>query len=68
MFTTVASSRIPMSPQVLSLRVLPEARRLSVIMRNGDITMIPLDEDDHPVQVLCVIVVVYALTPASCIA
>jgi elongator complex protein 1 len=46
MFMTIASSGSSQVSQVLSLRVLPETRRLSIIMRNGDITMISLDEDD----------------------
>lgn len=51
MFVTVASSRSSPSLQVLSLRVLPETRRLSVIMRNGDITMVTLGEDDPSPEV-----------------
>ncbi|KAG5640485.1 hypothetical protein DXG03_008338, partial [Asterophora parasitica] len=43
--TTCAVSHTSNTSQVISLRVIPEARRLSAIMRNGDITMISLEED-----------------------
>lgn len=36
--------------QVVSLRILPETRRLVVIMRGGDITVIALDEQDLTVR------------------
>ncbi|KAF8058697.1 pol II transcription elongation factor [Lyophyllum atratum] len=46
MFTAIsASSHGPNTSQVISLHIIPELRRLSVIMRNGDITMISLEED-----------------------
>ncbi|KAF5375529.1 hypothetical protein D9615_009198 [Tricholomella constricta] len=46
MFTaTFASSHNSNAVQVISLRVIPEVRSLSVIMRNGDITMISLEDD-----------------------
>lgn len=45
MFSTVAASEGPVAHQVVSLRVLPDTRRLSVIMRSGDITMVTIDEE-----------------------
>ncbi|RDB24885.1 Elongator complex protein 1 [Hypsizygus marmoreus] len=39
MFTAIASPHNPDMPQVVSFHVLPEARKLSAIMRTGDITM-----------------------------
>ncbi|KAF9463531.1 pol II transcription elongation factor [Collybia nuda] len=44
-FSTVASSEGSVTHQVVSLRVLPDTRRLSVIMRGGDITMVAIDEE-----------------------
>ncbi|GLB37914.1 hypothetical protein LshimejAT787_0409650 [Lyophyllum shimeji] len=46
MFTPVSASlQGADASQVVSLRVIPESRRLSVIMRSGDITMVSLEED-----------------------
>ncbi|KAG5650449.1 hypothetical protein H0H81_012203 [Sphagnurus paluster] len=44
MFTAIASSSQASGTQVISLRVIPEARRISVIMRNGDITMVSFED------------------------
>ncbi|KAG6839915.1 hypothetical protein C0991_010395 [Blastosporella zonata] len=46
MFNTVSSSShgLARGSQIVSLHVLPEARSLSAIMRNGDITMISLED------------------------
>ncbi|KAG6918878.1 hypothetical protein DXG01_010942 [Tephrocybe rancida] len=51
MFNAVASSsHAPGTSQIVSLRVVPEVRSLSAIMRNGDITMISLDEGTVEVE------------------
>ncbi|KAG6856745.1 hypothetical protein H0H87_001089 [Tephrocybe sp. NHM501043] len=51
MFRAVASSsHAPGASQIISLRVLPEARSLSVVMRNGDITMISLEDGTVDVE------------------
>ncbi|KAJ7799963.1 pol II transcription elongation factor [Mycena olivaceomarginata] len=46
MFTTNASTGP--ANQVVSLRFLPDSRRLAALMRGGDITMISIDEDEMP--------------------
>lgn len=45
MFTTIATSHGLEANQVVSLRVLPELRKLAVVMRSGDITTVSLDAD-----------------------
>lgn len=51
MFTSIASSNEPdEAPQVVSLRVVAEERRIAVIMRGGDVVMVSLDEEDSPVR------------------
>lgn len=50
MFTSIAASSSALKTQVVSLRVLPEARRLSIILGGGDITMVTLDEDEPVVR------------------
>lgn len=50
LFTTfTTNSHHVTASQVASLHVLPETRNLAVIMRGGDITMIPLDDEDPTV-------------------
>lgn len=50
MFTSPASSNEPdEAPQVVSLRVIAEERRIAVIMRGGDVVMVSIDEVDSPV-------------------
>lgn len=44
MFTTNASTGP--ANQVVSLRFLPDSRRLAALMRGGDITMVSIDEDE----------------------
>jgi elongator complex protein 1 len=44
MFMTNASTGP--ANQVVSLRFLPDSRRLAALMRGGDITMISIDEDE----------------------
>lgn len=51
MFTSLASSNEPDdAPQIVSLRVVAEVRKLAAIMRGGDVLMISIDEEeDSPV-------------------
>ncbi|KAJ7935380.1 pol II transcription elongation factor [Mycena leptocephala] len=48
MFTTnpSAESVSPAANQVVSFRFLPDSRRLAVLMRGGDITMISIDDEE----------------------
>ncbi|KAJ6497417.1 pol II transcription elongation factor [Mycena sanguinolenta] len=46
MFTTNASETSCSANQVVSFRFLPDSRRLAVLMRGGDITMISIDVED----------------------
>ncbi|TRM68918.1 IKI3 family-domain-containing protein [Schizophyllum amplum] len=48
MFTTTAAAS---GPQVVSLHLLPDPRAIVAIMRNGDITNIPIDEEAPMVEV-----------------
>ena len=49
----MASSNEPdEAPQVVSLRVVAEERRIAVIMRGGDVVMLSIDEKDSPVRPL----------------
>ncbi|KAG6814838.1 hypothetical protein H0H93_012058, partial [Arthromyces matolae] len=50
MFSAVSSSNTAGASQIISLRIIPEERRLSAIMRNGDITMISLDDGTVEVE------------------
>jgi elongator complex protein 1 len=53
MFTSMASSNEPdEAPQVVSLRVVAEERRIAVIMRGGDAVVVSIDEEDSPVRLL----------------
>ncbi|KAJ2918056.1 hypothetical protein MD484_g2395, partial [Candolleomyces efflorescens] len=52
MFTSMASSNEPDEvPQIVSLRVIAEARRIAAIMRGGDVVVVSLDEEDSPAEV-----------------
>lgn len=52
MFTSMASSNEPdEAPQVVSLRVIAEERRIAAIMRGGDVVMVSIDEEDAPAEV-----------------
>ncbi|KAF7362473.1 polymerase II transcription elongation factor [Mycena venus] len=50
MFTTNPSNT-PTPSQVVSFRFLPDSRRLAVLMRGGDITMISIDDEDPTPEV-----------------
>ncbi|KAJ7125399.1 IKI3 family-domain-containing protein [Mycena epipterygia] len=52
MFTTnpFGASTTP-APEVVSFRFLPDSRRLAVLMRGGDITMITIDDEDSMPEV-----------------
>ena len=53
MFTSMASSNEPDEvPQIVSLRVIAEARRIAAIMRGGDVVVASIDEEDSPVRKL----------------
>jgi elongator complex protein 1 len=53
MFTTnpSAESLSPAANQVVSFRFLPDSRRLAVLMRGGDITMISIDDEEPMVRI-----------------
>ncbi|KAJ2931513.1 hypothetical protein H1R20_g5611, partial [Candolleomyces eurysporus] len=52
MFTSMASSNEPDEvSQIVSLRVIAEARRIAAIMRGGDVVVASLDEEDSPAEV-----------------
>lgn len=45
MFTTIATlPRGLEAPQVVSLRILPELQKISIVVRTGDIIMVSIDE------------------------
>lgn len=51
MFTSMAASNEPDEvPQIVSLRIIAESRRIAAIMRGGDVVVASLDEEDSPVR------------------
>lgn len=57
-----APAGLPVNSQLVSLRVSPETRKLVAIMAGGDITTIPIDEDEpvcilacHPMDVQLIV-------------
>ncbi|KAL1741747.1 IKI3 family-domain-containing protein [Schizophyllum fasciatum] len=50
-FARFSATAAASGPQVVSLHVLPDSRSIAAIMRNGDITNIPMDDDAHMAEV-----------------